>query len=561
MPLGPRGWRWGRVALIVCFGAIQIVLAISDTPTTDEPRHLRDGAVALDRGQLDVNPEHPPLVKLLSAMMIPPSTRKAGLLASQAEDPLVADARFAVRVNLTGMQLLLVRLPVIIFAVAGLVAFGALFVRRSQWSGFAAVAILAGTPPFVAHSHYVTTDMAPLSLGLLSVWAGVALPVPSAAILGGLLFGLAAASKFSAPLILPFVAAFFLLRGGWKSLALFLAMSGLSLYAVESYASRGMTPAALEAMAERAFVTGGLGGPAPPSPSLHALALRVAHADVAVGSYWLGFSSVAHRSATAAAADMWMGRIVTGAQPLYPLVTLLVKNDSPLILLFFVALVDSARRKVSLGRYGWLMLGAAGFYLALAARSSLHLGVRHLLPLVALMAASATLALVESSRPVALLSRALLVAHVLAACSIFPHYTSARNLPSRVLVPTDVAYDLSEDWGQDLGRFLRRERAPVSYVSFLTYRVPDWAGLFPLLRYDASSLDRVIADRVAINVLAASTKPGIPESAKPILAAVEPHLAVLRTLRTDDYLVSAPEPTLMLFSKRPDVDNPSAQRR
>src|SRR5450755_5097674 len=88
-------WTAARWAAIVLFAAAQIFLGRDDTPVADEARHVRDGAAAWDFGRIDVNPEHPPFVKLASAAMLPAAERRAAL-APAPGDPIEVDARFAV---------------------------------------------------------------------------------------------------------------------------------------------------------------------------------------------------------------------------------------------------------------------------------------------------------------------------------------------------------------------------------------------------------------------------------------------------------------------------------
>ena len=65
--MSDKFWRWARVAAVAAYACVQAVLGFQDSPASDELRHLRDGTHILESGRVDVNPEHPPLLKLLSA--------------------------------------------------------------------------------------------------------------------------------------------------------------------------------------------------------------------------------------------------------------------------------------------------------------------------------------------------------------------------------------------------------------------------------------------------------------------------------------------------------------
>jgi hypothetical protein len=188
-------------------------------------------------------------------------------------------------------------------------------------------------------------------------------------------------------------------------------------------------------------------------------------------------------------------------------------------------------------------------YLAGACRSSLHLGIRHLLPLVVLLAGLGTASLLR--RGWRLLVFALLSAHVLAAVIAFPHYVSYRNFLARLVLSPDSAWDLGDDWGQDLGRFLRSEPRPVVYLSVLHYRVPEWRRLFPSLREEEEPALPCLVDRVSRDLLAASRRQDLSPIAARELAGIRPILERIDRLSRERALSKTSQPTLLLFEKRP----------
>lgn len=546
-----RLWVLARVIAVIAYICVEVVLGATDTPTSDELRHLRDGATVLAAGSVAVNPEHPPLVKVLSALVLPSAGRRAALAVATG-DPMTADTRFCVSLRLVGKNLLLARLPAIIIASLGLVTFGSLFARRSARLAFVSTLALGAATPFLAHGHYVTTDVAPITLGLLTVWALASFRGRWAVLLGGAFLGAFLLTKFSAPLVFPFLLAFAVLRWKGKKAAAVGIVSLILAFFVETWAVRGMTRADLTGLADRAFVHGGLGGPAPPSNPLARSSAAIIALSPPVAAYWIGFWDVAHRSSTAEWVDYWMGKVVSGPQPLYPIATLAFKDDLPFLLLaLFGAIVSVRRRSLRLPTDTWLAVGGGLFYFGLACRSSLHLGIRYLLPLVVLLAGAAAMGFEGAGRTVrSFVLWPLLFLHLLTATLAFPYFTSSRNLLSRLFLPKDAAYDLSDDWGQDLGRFLKHHREPVVYLTFLPYRVRDWQELFPELHpLPCATCTHILVDQVTLDLLAASTSPGRSPVARQALNSIRPLLTSVAAVCKEGRPIPIREPTLRLFSR------------
>ena len=364
--------------------------------------------------------------------------------------------------------------------------------------------------------------------------------------LSGFWAGAALASKFSAPLLVPFLFVWIFRRARGRALLAAFAAVTIVLLGVEAFASRGMSVGDLRGLSHRAFLEGGLGGPAPAAPALDRFCASLAAVNRPAAAYAIGFLSVAHRSATEAGADYWAGSIVSGAQPLYPLETLLFKIDLPMLALAVlgtIVLLRMPRERVSSGAV--LAISAAAVFVALACRSSLHLGVRHLLPAVVLLAGLGTAACAWGRARYAFWGLAAL--HVLIAVAVFPHELSYRNAASRLAVSPARAWDLGDDWGQDLGRALRAESGPVSYISILQYRAAPWHELFPKLAPLTKPTCPCLVDRVAVDLADAARRAHLPPAAAPELAAIRPILERVERLRRDAVLRPTSEPSLLRF--------------
>lgn len=571
-PGGSRSfWPAARWAAVAVFAAAQLFLAADDTPVADEARHVRDGAVAWELGRINVNPEHPPLVKLLAAATLPAADRRMAIPQASpdpnAADPIAVDAQFAVRIRLAGGRLLRVRLPSIAIAILGLIAFGSLFEGLAPSAPFAATILLGAAPPWFANSHYVTTDVAPVAFLLLAAAVAKKCRGLDGAGAAGVCVGAALVSKFAAPLLVPFALAWIVLcareRGRSGSRVAFAGLvavlsTAVVLFAVEGFASRGMAVQDLRAVSHQGFLGGGLGGPAPPSPQIDAFCSSLAGASRPLAAYAIGFLSVAHRSRSAAGADYWAGSIVTGAQPLYPLETLLFKNDLPLLALAMlgaVLLIQLRHEHAGLGVA--IAVSGVALYVALACRSSLHLGVRHLLPAVALFAGFGAFAVTSTKTWSRLAFWALAAAHVLTAALAFPHLLSYRNVASRLVVPPERMWDLGDDWGQDLGRALRTQPDGVAYVSVLQYRAPHWRALFPKLAPADADRYPCLVDRVAIDIADAARRTDLSPVMVRELAGIRPILDRVERLRGSGSPRATSEPTVVRFEERTRPAPPS----
>ena len=193
--------------------------------TFDEVTHLPAGLAQVATGEVRLNPQHPPLVKLL-----------AGLAASTLEPrlPLDGDAYREGREWDFGRQVLYElgndamallsrgRLPVVGLSVAcALLVF--LWSRRrdGDLAGLASLALYAFSPTVLAHARLVTMDAAVTAgaVGALYFWwrsARRETPHLGLEAACGLALGVALAAKFSGLLLLPAMALAELLAVGFR---------------------------------------------------------------------------------------------------------------------------------------------------------------------------------------------------------------------------------------------------------------------------------------------------------------------------------------------------------
>ncbi len=206
--------------------------------TSDEPVHIAAGLSYLDTGVFRANPEHPPLLKELSALSLLaggihwPKTPEAIELI---EGPLIPYGvkewdRYGKTVAEIGNAIIAgngpekvtfwARLPMIL--VAALLAI-VIYAWSSRMLGkpaaLAALFLNSLDPTILGHSGLVTTDVglaAFTMLFLFVLWLYVSLPTRKHLLLTGAAMGLALGTKFSAISLPPLCALLLLAAAQWR---------------------------------------------------------------------------------------------------------------------------------------------------------------------------------------------------------------------------------------------------------------------------------------------------------------------------------------------------------
>jgi 4-amino-4-deoxy-L-arabinose transferase-like glycosyltransferase len=197
------------IALLLAFSLEMYLSVRTESQTFDEPAHLYAGYAYWLRSDFGVNPEHPPLVKLLASL--------PALLADRPQFPEPIDVYFRAASAFGGVKLLAppgsqavlghARAAVSILALvlaALVVAAGREMFGRG--TALFALALFVFDPLIVAHSALVTTDMGAACFLFAGSYAFYRyLKQPSLLRLGvcGFATGLALATKHSALFLFP----------------------------------------------------------------------------------------------------------------------------------------------------------------------------------------------------------------------------------------------------------------------------------------------------------------------------------------------------------------------
>ncbi len=196
------------ITLLAIFAGQSFFSSRVKSPVFDEPAHIAAGMSYLETGNFTANPQHPPLLKELSAL---------SLLVAGVKWPETSDARNLTRggaglewpvgnsiiaANGPDRVMLWARLPFVLLATL----LGALiyFWGREMVGEAAALGALflyALDPTILAHSYLVTTDVGVAAFGLLFVvalWRYIRNPAWKPLLWCGVTLGLALTAKFSA---------------------------------------------------------------------------------------------------------------------------------------------------------------------------------------------------------------------------------------------------------------------------------------------------------------------------------------------------------------------------
>jgi len=430
----PRRWLFVLVAavLLAQMAIAMITTAVRQTPTIDEPVYIGAAVVQSEQHSLRLNPEHPPLGKLVMAtglafadVRFDPDFRgdQTGfgrhVLYESGNDP--------------GALLLAARLPMIVLTLLfGLVVllFAADVSNRS--GGLVALALYTFSPDLIAHGSLATLDVAAAGFVLTSAWllwrarTDPALYLPFA----GLALGAALATKTNTLAAVPVVLALVAWQAGWRAAVGVLLAATTVVWT--SYVSVDSSAAF-------------------PQAYLDGIRLQLGLEDRVWGGYLFGTH-------------------YEGSRWYYLPAALLVKTPLGALLLWAAGAVAMIKRPAAA-----YVLAPAAVLLAAAMTGSRDLGVRYAIFVPMFLAVAAA---VVAHRRYAGIAVALVAASSLWT---FPYYLPYSNEvfggPSKTHLHL---HDSNVDWGQDLGRLAERLKRFPGERTWLVYKgagVPEHYGI------------------------------------------------------------------------------------
>jgi len=405
--------------------------------TYDEPAHLATGMELLDRGTYTYEAQHPPLARLAAAL----GPFLAGS-RSQDQPNMWSEGRAILYAGNATSTLFLARLGILPFF---LLACGALWAWTRRVAGedeaVIAVALFTITPPVLAHAGVATTDMAFTAAWIaffwrLTVWLDE--PTTRNSVWLGVVTTLVLTSKLSGVPFLGIAVPLILAVRWWLARAPRAQPVALLPGVTQLIVAAGVTLLGIWAV---------YGFP---------IEFR-AGLPLPLNLLWEGFQAAARHNARGQATYLLGTAYVDGDWRFFP-VALGVKTPLTLLALGVGGAWLLARRARAARDWRlWVPLLAMLAVLAATIPARINIGVRHVLPVFAVLAMCGALAGAEVWRKTrgALAARAAFVALVVAGlwstARTHPDYLAYFNElagpnPEHVLVDSDL------DWGQDLPR-------------------------------------------------------------------------------------------------------------
>ena len=502
------------VVLLLVVLACELWLSIRQlSQTMDEAAHTYAGYQYWRARDFGLNPEHPPLVKLVAAVPLlhltltqphPPTfvfkAEEYGgggqFLYGNNAEVLLRDARRAA--------------SVFTFILAFLV-FAAAYEMFCPAAALVALFLFVFEPNLLAHGALVTTDMGITCFLFAAVYAFyryVKHPSLVRLLVCGIATGLALASKFSGLVIVPIFAVcalaevFFFRNPPTQTLPSTSARSAKATKALHLAGAIVIIGVIAWAVlwASYTFRFQARPGTAQLAPTLAAYAAELHHGPRAImltlarwhllpESYLFGLTDLIQPPSPfhwAWNASFLFGKLYPSPRWFYFPVAFLIKSTLPLLLLLIAFVVLHLVRRIPYRREITYLIVPVVLFFAASINAPLNIGIRHILPVypfLILMAALGAWTLSQRSQVGAYAVAALLLFQAISSLHAFPNYIAYSNEafggPSRTY---RVLNDSNADWGQNqkqVHTYLEREKiTDCSFADFGAVAVsPAYFGI------------------------------------------------------------------------------------
>lgn len=454
-PSSPREARRGRLyaagaALLFAAFACQLWYhAVRTSPNVDEGAHILAGHRHWQCGDFGINPEHPPLLKLVAAAPLnfrvweEPGWACGSRLTPKPE-MFDAGTSFLVRNGVDRVTTLTRLAATSLSLLLAVLVFLSAREMFGRWEALTALALLAFEPSLIAHGSLVMTDMALSATAFAAAYALYRYrKSPSVIRLGvlGLALGLMLAAKHSAVIFLPILfavaAADVLLFGrdtarvsrrlfGQAAAYAAACLLGLAvLWAFYGFRYYSIPGASESTISVAQYIREN--GRPEMIQSLSAKLVEVVNRTrLLPESYVLGMADVV---AWGSRNTYLFGKSYATGQWWYFPVALVVKSSVALLLLLpaglLLPLFAPARRREAL-----FLLAPPLCFFAVAMTSSMTISIRHVLPVYGFFivaAAAGAVWLCRRFAPFRFALLALLAFHAVTAARVAPHYFPFAN--------------------------------------------------------------------------------------------------------------------------------------
>ncbi|MEV6945098.1 phospholipid carrier-dependent glycosyltransferase [Streptomyces sp. NPDC051172] len=464
------------VVLLAQMAAAMVTTAVQQTPTIDEPVYVATAADYLHEHRVRLNPEHPPLGKLVIAVGV--AIAGPHLDTSYKGDQGQFGRHLLYESGNDPWRLMFwARLPMIVLTLLfGFVVFAFARELAGAAAGLAALALYVFSPDVIAHGSLATLDVPAAGCVLTSAWLlwrarrRPRLYVP----LAGVALGAGLATKMS---VLPAV-------------PVLLALAAWSVWraGLENRRKRAALGAGVAAVAAVAVVWVSYlvvdprlrWTPERPVPAVHGLKGLLVRLLPLPASYrdgmriqfgledypWQGFL---------------FGHLYTGSRWYYLPAALLVKTPLGMLVLWVAgaAVLLAVRRLRPAAPY---VLVPAGVLLAAAMTGSRDFGTRYAIFVPMFLAVAAGCVLAVRWRWAPLVTAALVLFVAVSSLLTYPYYLPYSNEAFGGPAKTRLRlHDSNVDWGQDLGRLAdrlhERYRGERIWLVYKGSGVPSYYGI------------------------------------------------------------------------------------
>lgn len=442
-------WVIGTVALLLVILEAQLLLSVrQNSQTFDESAHIYSGYSYWKTGDFGINPEHPPLEKLVDTLPLLPSGIKA---------PPPLPMHFRIVSGAGGIQFLYAnnadallfraRAMATVFTLAcALLVFLAAAEMFGVGAGLLALLLFVFEPNILANGALVTTDLGASCFVFATVYAFYRYckkPTLLRLSLLSLATGLALAAKHSTVLLLPICAILAIYEVARRraaqsgagetrtrqALRLVSAMALASVVAITilwsfygfRYAARpgnaSMIPASNDYVNSLKF------------PVERGIIRFAENHRILPESYLYGIADIVMLSKSGRPTYLLGHPYASGRWFYFPTV-LAIKSTIPFLVLLALLFASKKLWHQEHRRELVFLLVPALFWLAVAMASKLDLGLRHILPMfpfLIVLAGAVAFTLARQSRAWAVAIVALLAFHVISSLHTYPNYLPYSN--------------------------------------------------------------------------------------------------------------------------------------
>jgi 4-amino-4-deoxy-L-arabinose transferase-like glycosyltransferase len=471
--ISKRG-AWAAVVALLVVQALQMAFIVHrESLTFDEDDHIFAGYMMEKTGDYGLNPEHPPLVKLLATLP---------LLGRNLWTPPLQGRFFKTETYLDGRDFLArndgpsQRLVFRMRLTAGLLALALsllVFLAAQEWFGtgaaLIALVLIVFDPNILANSALVTTDIGVslfFLLGIYTFYRYVKKPTAVRLLLAGIAAGLLLATKHSgillAPMLLLLIAweILYAPKGTRGRLALRLGGAFAAIVVVGIVVLWSFYGFRYAARPDGLKLSTSLAGYAAPLSHLSSTAvLAIARLHLLPESYLIGLVDVKRMAQFYP--TFLFGKVYAHGRWWYFPVVILIKTTLGLLALVTLAFVAILTGRLRKARELAFILLPWFVYLAVAILVGMNIGSRHILPLYVLasiLAGAGIVALASADGAArrwasvwAWVGAALIIAHIASSLAAFPNFIPYANEAwGGQRNVHNLLSDANVDWGQQL---------------------------------------------------------------------------------------------------------------